>query len=630
MGTEAIGEKNQNPEVMTKKAVTKSIPIGGDVRLDLAKFIQSRGFIQGASGTGKSNLARWILEKSHPHIQQIVIDPEGEFSTLREKYDYVLVGPDGDLAADPRSAELLAIRLLELGASAILDLSELQQGERQRYVKLFLESLIRAPRNLWHPVLILIDEAQVFVPEKGDAISAKAVIDLCARGRKRGFAALLATPRLSDVAKAATSNCRNRLIGGCTEDIDRKRAGESLGFYTRESIRGLADLELGEFWVFGPALSNKDVVKVKVGKAETSPPEAGFTGKKAVVTKSSKLTAALAKLAELPKEAAEEAKTLMETKKALADARRELAASQRHICAKVAPPVALDPKVLERAVAVEVRKHVTAFKTVENGWRGVVGRLRKRNDLLVGWIRKFGEEVAALKAVDEDPGVAYAPEKITPGTVLTEADMQCGVEAVRKLGNGRHVFAVDVGKPGGDMTAKVAVKVEPNGQAIVTDIVHEEPNDKPLGGGEKIVLQAAAMYGTEGITKEHLTVQTSYKRSSRDTFLQRLSARGFIEVRDGTVYATPAGIMHLGEEIEILPLGEALREQVMARLGEGGEKKVLGILIEAYPRELTKDELSELTGYKRSSRDTFLQRLGVRKLIVTTGAGVRASEKLFD
>jgi len=68
----------------------------------------------------------------------------------------------------------------------------------------------------------------------------------------------------------------------------------------------------------------------------------------------------------------------------------------------------------------------------------------------------------------------------------------------------------------------------------------------------------------------------------------------------------------------------------MIRLPEG-EKKMLAILIEAYPDSVMRETLSEQTNYQRSSRDTFLQRLKSRQLVKFEGRGmVKATEKLFD
>lgn len=93
---------------------------------------------------------RRILEQSHGKVQQIVIDLEGEFSTLREQYDYLLCGKGGDVPASPKTAGLLAKKILKLNASAIIDLYELPHHDRKRFVRLFLESMINAPKELWH------------------------------------------------------------------------------------------------------------------------------------------------------------------------------------------------------------------------------------------------------------------------------------------------------------------------------------------------------------------------------------------------------------------------------------------------------------------------------------------------
>ena len=85
-----------------------NIYLNQSVRIDLPTLLDTRLLVQANSGGGKSWLLRRLLEQSHGKVQQIVIDLEGKFSTLREKYDYVLAGKEGDTPADPRSAGLLA------------------------------------------------------------------------------------------------------------------------------------------------------------------------------------------------------------------------------------------------------------------------------------------------------------------------------------------------------------------------------------------------------------------------------------------------------------------------------------------------------------------------------------------
>src|SRR5438067_7624738 len=97
--------------------------------IDLPTLLDTRLLVQANSGGGKSWALRRILEQSHGKVQHIILDSEGEFGTLREKFDYVLAGKGGDTPAEPRSAALLARKLLELKVSAIIDLYELHPQE---------------------------------------------------------------------------------------------------------------------------------------------------------------------------------------------------------------------------------------------------------------------------------------------------------------------------------------------------------------------------------------------------------------------------------------------------------------------------------------------------------------------
>jgi DNA helicase HerA-like ATPase len=213
--------------------MTRDFPIddAGVVRCDLDVLVDTRMLIQANSGGGKSYTVRRVLEQTHGRVQQLVIDPEGEFASLRERFDYVhAAASGGDTAAHPRSAALLAERLLELNASAILDLYELSRPDRVRFVRLFLEALIEAPKRLWHPVIVVVDEAHTFCPESEKAESANAVIELASRGRKRGYCAVLATQRIQKLNKDAAADLNNKLIGrrsttSCVGRPSRERMG---------------------------------------------------------------------------------------------------------------------------------------------------------------------------------------------------------------------------------------------------------------------------------------------------------------------------------------------------------------------------------------------------------------------
>jgi DNA-binding MarR family transcriptional regulator len=148
-----------------------------------------------------------------------------------------------------------------------------------------------------------------------------------------------------------------------------------------------------------------------------------------------------------------------------------------------------------------------------------------------------------------------------------------------------------------------------------------------LGSGERATLIAAAQY-PEGLTREQATILTGYKRSTRDAYIQRLQAKGYVEARAGDVYVTQAGIAALGSDFEPLPTGEDLQAYWLRRLPEG-ERAVLEAALRSYPESVDRESLSDSTGYKRSTRDAYIQRLSARKLVVPGHGVVKASDHLF-
>lgn len=156
-----------------------------------------------------------------------------------------------------------------------------------------------------------------------------------------------------------------------------------------------------------------------------------------------------------------------------------------------------------------------------------------------------------------------------------------------------------------------------------------DDHPRTLPKGEHRVLTAIAQY-QGGVTREQLAVLTGYKRSSRDTYVQRLRERGHVEPAGARLVATARGDAALGHDFEPLPTGHDLLKYWLARLPEG-ERRVLEIVVEAYPKAVDREVISELTGYRRSSRDTYLQRLRARQLVVVgIGRGeVKASADLF-
>jgi hypothetical protein len=245
---------------------------GGPVTIDLEELLATRLLVQGNSGSGKSHLLRRLLERSAGQVQQVVIDPEGDFVTLSGAYGHVVI--EGADYAE-REIARIAGRLREHRASVVLSLEGLEAEAQMRCAATFLSALFDAPREHWYPALVVVDEAQLFAPTTGGEVaeevrraSLSAMTNLMCRGRKRGLAGVIATQRLAKLAKNVAAEASNFLMGRTFLDIDMARAADLLGMDRRQA-EAIRDLPRGSFLALGPSVSRRPIT-VKIGAVETS------------------------------------------------------------------------------------------------------------------------------------------------------------------------------------------------------------------------------------------------------------------------------------------------------------------------------------------------------------------------
>jgi ribosomal protein S7 len=579
------------------------ILLGGNVHADLRKLVVSRLLIQANSGGGKSWALRRLLEQTHGHVQQIVIDPEDEFYTLREKYDYILVRhEDGDCVPEIRSADLLATRLLELGVSAIISLYELHPRDRREFVKRFLNSLVNAPKKLWHRALIVVDEAHEFCPEqgkqqKGDVV-ADAVIGLMSKGRKRGFCGVLATQRLSKLNKDAAAEAKNKLIGNAVLDLDRKRAAEELGFSSKEQTLSLRNLESGEFYGFGPAIS-REAVKFRFGVVETTHPEAGSSPAPVAAPKS-KVQSVLAKLADLPQEAEQERVTIADLQKKIREyeqQRRDLVDAARRAAAEAR--VETETKTvyaLKDSQITRLEAAIEKTRTAEKIVRDAANMVEQRT----GEISKaIAPVLEALQTITRS-----GPSLRAPGS---------------KLMDGTH--------PSPGVVPRSAPRISQRTGSIPAG---DTQGGGPSGGLRRILIALANR--PNGLTTRQIGVRAglSSKGGTFSTYLSRARTSGWIEGDKSGVRITQAGIDALGS-FELLPGGEQLYQYWLGQLGESGAARILRALYEAHPNALTKEEVGERAQISTAggSFSTYLSRLRSLELI-TGNKELKASDELFE
>ena len=590
----------------------KKASLGSGIDIDVPQLIKSRLLVQANSGGGKSYMLRRLCEQTFGLVQHIIIDREGEFYTLREKYDYALFGKGGDGPADLKSAALLARRLLELRLSAVIDIYEL--GARQaQFVKLFLEALVDVPRALWHPVIVVLDEAHKFCPEKGrgESESTAAVIDLMTVGRKRGFCGVLATQRVSKLNKDAAAECNNKLIGRCSLDVDRKRAAEELGMSEKADILALRDLDAGEFFAYGPALS-KTIMKFKGGKVLTTHPEAGEVAPPPVPPRA-KVKALLEELSNLPHEAEAEAKTVVELQQEVRKLKTDLRKAEG--AAKVEYKETKVPIIDKDAFANVMR----AVDKMEH-WREKMDAMRDH----------MAQAQQAIVSESDNLRV-FARQQL--------AKLKIDVPKVDGLSPRLHADAVKMHmqhRPKIGAPVIIGAQKHPPMRKVPTEAINTPDGEFKLDGPARRVLNALAWFEGIGITAPSATALAfmsdySGENGAFNNQRGRLRTAGLVVYpNDGMVQLTDEG-RALAVAPDIAPTGEALRAAVLAKL-EGPMQRVLTPVLEAYPGSVTAANLAPASGYSDENGAFNNNRGRLRTLgLVTypTKGTVRAADILF-
>jgi uncharacterized protein len=537
------------------------------IKVDAMVLSDTRALINASSGLGKSWLLRLTAENVASSIQTMIIDPEGEYPTLREKLDILIVSENGDLRADIRSARLLARRLAETGVSAVIDLYELPGKEdpwlkRRMFVAEFLGELMNLPKKLYHPMLVMVDEAHQFTQEKPSndfmmwngqkvypaLLSRSAIRSMMSAGRKRGIGGLLATQRISKIDKDSIADVRNYFIGGTTLDIDQQRAGDILGMSKAEAV-ALRDLDPGTFYAFGPAIDGKGVVMFTSGQVQTTHPKAGQRTSVVVPKASTQIAGIVEQFGDLPAIAEEEAQTLDRLKKESADLKRQL--RQRPTQTKV------EPRIERVEVPVIGDKELDALQTTADQLK------------LVG--------------VDLSEGLASF------NTTVKD------LAAVLQKANGYHQqkppIGVDFGRAK-DQTVKAVVKTD---QSKITSV-------EEITGPMQRILDAIAWMESIGIYRPQRTIiaflvgYSSIKSKGFVNPLSSLKTSGLISYPNSkTVDFTEAG-RALANPQEIPLTTSELHRVIFSKL-PGPESRILQLLIDAHPYPVQRDELAAKVGY---------------------------------
>ena len=585
--TRTSGESSVRPIIIGKSG-------GRNVQIDLKTFLKTRALIQAGSGGGKSWLLRRLAEQLFGKVQTFIIDREGEFPSLRERYGYVLAGHEGDTATDIRSARLLAEKLLELRASAIFDLYEsfrTKPGNRRAWVRGFLEGVMDAPKKYWRDLVVIVDEAHLFCPQESpkaanmidrEVISGckDAMVALATAGRKRGYCAIWATQRLAKLDKDASAELMNRFVGQTIEDVDVDRAADLMSVSRHDKAtfkKDIKDLEPGHFFGFGRAVA-KDRILIRVGPVKTTHPESGSSTYAAAPPPApEKIRSLLPQLQDLPAEVEQKAKTEGELRQEIRTLKIQLRKKPQQ-----APTVLPAPAPQVKTVEIPV-----ISKKQEKLVRGMIVRLEKA----AGKFSKVSELEGEIRGVMD-----------TLGGSLSDA-----VEAAENLHKPKPGYLRAIG----------VSPVRPAPRPPVAAIKPSRQSTSPAGNGNpevtldkcpRAILTVLAFEWDsnkrEGCEIGKIALLSGYRVSGGfKNSLASLRTQGLMEGGNtGSMIVTRAGLDALGDRREVPPQGDDLGRYWLEHPSFGVcEKKILSVLLNCDatgpPYALTIEELAKATGY---------------------------------
>ncbi|MGQ9781266.1 MAG: ATP-binding protein [Nitrososphaeria archaeon] len=140
----------------------------------------------------------------------------------------------------------------------------MEVDEPRAKVERFLSAVYKVVSVRKTPYLIILEEADKFVPQVGERL--QIIQEIARRGRKRGLGLLLCTQRPSLVDKNVLSQCSNKLIGRLVIKNDLQSVSQ---FFPEHGLpKQLTTLSPGAFYALGGL--SPSPVSIQVRKRETT------------------------------------------------------------------------------------------------------------------------------------------------------------------------------------------------------------------------------------------------------------------------------------------------------------------------------------------------------------------------
>lgn len=563
------------------------------------------GFV-GNTGSGKTYSSGTAVERLLAAKSRVVIpDPLGVWyglalsedgkspSAARARGDLVVFGgPRGDLPLNEYAGALIGETVAGMKESCILDLSELgTKAAERRFMLAFLSALYKHKTN--EPLHVVFDEADMWAPQRildkeGEAMKLLGMMEtVVRRGRVKGFIPWLITQRPAVLSKNVLSQIDGMVAFKLTSVQDRDAIGDWVeGQADKAQWKAmwaeLATLELGQGVVWIPG---RDILKTaqfpqKITFDSSRAPKRGEQQQNAIALEPVNIDKLKVRLSKV------EAETKANDPKAL---RAEVQRLTTEL-AKGTKPAVTDFKAIEAASAEGFERGLDYLRaTVAQTAAGLSNAMIKIN---TGYEELRGVERAFQQIADPPPRkrVPVPPRSAPSGTPLSPS------------------------------------RAKPSTPLDTTK--------GKLAGPLKKIVDAIAWWSAFGIdqpTRTQVAFVAGYKPNTGtfNTYLGRLSSIALLSASSpGRVVLTEIGLA--AADVPPTPHRGDLHDRVRAVL-DGPLTKILNVLIEQYPDDMTRPDLAMASGYQPGTGtfNTYLGRLNSIGLTDTKPDRVTAAAWLF-